>query len=696
MADQSGTRRDVLKSIGVAGAGGAAGLSATGGATALEDADAINQLGDVRTDSSPGRTVRIDASGSVQYAFAVTGVVSADGAPAAAVGAGEVSARTDSGTHTFKFSGEFTEFTLDGDAEVSVDGERFDVAAFPQNTLEIVPDGQVSYDVSASGAVVVDEGQADQPNRRTASADATARHVLSYSGELTYLEIDGDATLRRNGTRVTVDDALPSTLPNEFTAAARSSEEYTLDVTQKITTADGTRVDVGESGQFTEGTTGRYGGRLQRIEHPSGASIEFDHADSTVVCHAPSGTSATFTVRTDRGLIHHDDNEAYDAVNLSASDGETATATWFGDVTKIAIDDLTVRFKPDTHPEANVSARLQTAAVAERTTAYRRLTEIADGRVRHDAAGIAAGQLFQADSGNNVVTEFRLANLERADRGIMSVRKSDAGVQSAKIRYEQLADGDPTSVEVVGLPTDGDPSTDKLRRETTDIDEPPASERGGSAKSKDELYAADFAGSPEPKSRAEVEAKRDLSGYDEWVAANDQVTTDKSWWDFIDWAWEFVEQISKGSFWGRMYFLWEAIAGNFHHVAMFEDQLYVYVASTIKNVYSKIKSIKETKAGTGVFWACYVGFRIYELVASGFFHEVKEQRWKCASCIAICFIARELALVALEWACGFTGPFEFVCYYGIVTVASIITYNTSVYYARTQICGGQIPLIHYC
>lgn len=696
MADQSGTRRDVLKSIGAASAGGAAGLSATGSATALEDPDDINQLGDVRSDTSPGRTVRIDASGSVRYSFAVTGVVSADGAPAAAVGAGEVSARTDSGTHTFSFSGEFTKFTLDGDAEVSVDGTSFDVEAFPRNTLEIVPSGRVSYDVSASGAVVVDEGTADRPNPRTANGDAAARHVLSYSGELTHLDVDGDATLRRNGTQVTVDGALPSTLPNEFTATARSGGEYTLSVSQEITTTGGTTVDVGESGQFTGGTTGRYGGRLQRIEHPSGASVELDYGDKTITCDTPRDVSAAFTVEAEQGLIRRDDKEAYDAVEFSVSGGESAVATWFGDVTKVVIDDLTVRCRSDTHPEAEVSARLQAAARIERTTAYRRLASVVDGRVRHDAGGIAAKQFVQADGGNTVSVEHRLANLERADQGVMTVRNAQQGTETAAVQYTDLEDDSPVAVEVVGLPTDGDPSTDKLRRETKIIDAPSGAEPAEAQPESDpELTAENFAGSPEPMSRAEVEAKHDLDGYDEWAATNDVATADMSWWGFVDWAWEFIDDTvaEAGYFWDKMSVLWSVIRKTgWSYFSIFGRTLYAYKEKAA----TYILGLKEAYpvAAQAVGWGMKLLGTLWGLYNAGFFEKMGSLINGCRVCVGLAFLLKWGITTGSIAVCTYlTAGWYWLCYGSISTLSYYIGKWTGFNYAKKDICGSTLG---YC
>jgi hypothetical protein len=168
----------------------------------MSEADDVRRFGDVRTETRYERTVQIEASGVARYRVGVTGLLTAEDGPQSALADGVAREVIADETRTLRFTGEFTEFSIRGDATVRVDGEPFDVEAFPHNTLEIDPNGTVTYDVSASGAVSLDEGAADQPNARTATARTSSTHVLSYAGELTHIEVDGDATIRRNGSRV--------------------------------------------------------------------------------------------------------------------------------------------------------------------------------------------------------------------------------------------------------------------------------------------------------------------------------------------------------------------------------------------------------------------------------------------------------------------------------------------------------------
>lgn len=684
MEDQNGTRRDVLKSIGAAGA---AGLSMTGTASALSEADAVYQAGDVRADTAPGRTVRIEARGQVDYSFAVTGVVAATDGPTSAVGDGEVSTRTTGGSHTFEFSGEFTAFTLDGDADVFVDGDRFDVAAFPHNTLEIVSDGRASYDVSASGAVVVDEGRADQPNARTAVGEAVDRHVLSYAGELTYVDIDGDATIRRNGSQVDADELLPSTLGNEFTAAVRSSGAYTVETSQGVETADGQTAAVGDPVELTGQTTGRYGGRVEAVEHPSGARVEFDYLRNEVTYEAPN-TATDFAVRTERGLIV--DGDAYDEARVSVSAGETATVTPFGRVTAISIDDLTVQFKPDAYPETEQSARLQAAAALERTPEYDRIAGVAAGRVRHDAAGLATRQLRHAEKGDTTTVEYRLANPGRGDRGVVTIRRTDAGVDEANVRYEFLDDGRAVSVEGVSLDDDGN-----LVRDGVEVSESytPPTDTGATGLESDP-HAEVFANSFEPKTRTEA----DLGGYEDQFT--EEQLSDQGFLGFFNDVKDWVASLGVDDVYGTVLWFWNVIKSRASSVAMTAAGLalespfllvdLVIALDDATDISDKARMIYDLNL-TGAFY-------LVDLASAGFFDAVLGNNWGCAGCIAVALLVKEGIVVSASAACVyFLNVAALACNYFLPIILDFVFVYTPFNDVRNTMCGGGlISEIDYC
>jgi hypothetical protein len=653
----------------------------------LSEADALYRTGDVRSEISPGRTVRIEARGRVDYSFAVTGTVAATDGPAAAVGDGEVSTQTNGGSHSFEFSGEFTAFTLDGDADVFVDGEQFDVAAFPQNTLEIVPDGRVSYDVSASGGVVVDEGRADQPNARTAAGTAADRHVLSYAGELTYVDIDGDATLRRNGSQVDVAELLPSTLSNEFSATARSSGAYTVEVSQGVETADGRAAGTGEPAQFTGQTTGRYGGRVEAVEHPSGARVEFDHLRNELSYRA-ADTATDFAVRTERGVIV--DGDAYDEARLSVSAGETATVTPFGSATKIVIDDLTVRFEPDAHPEAERSARLQAAAALERTAEYDRIAGVAAGRVRHDAAGLATRQLRHAEKGNTTTVEYRLANLERGDRGVVTIRQTDTGVDEANVRYEFLEDGRAVSVEGVSLDDDGGLTRDGV---TVSDSYTPPTDTGATGLETDP-HAEVFANSFEPKTRAEA----DLGEYEDQFT--EEQLQDQGFLGFFNDVKDWVSSLGIDDVYDTVLWFWNVIKSRASSVGMTAAGLALESPFLLVDLVIQLDDATNLSEKADLIYNLNLtgAFYLVDLASAGFFDAALGNNWGCAGCIGVALLVKEGIVVSASAACVyFLNVAALACNYFLPIILDFVFVYTPFNDVRNTMCGGGlIDEIDYC
>ncbi|MFC6952072.1 hypothetical protein [Halorubellus litoreus] len=386
----------------------------------------------------------------------------AEDAPESALTDGVASESIADETRTFRFTGEFTAFSVDGKARVRVDGEPFDVDAFPHNTLEISPNGTVEYDVSASGAVSVDKDTIDRPNARTATGRARETHVVSYAGELTYFELDGDATIRRNGSRIDSSDVLPSTRPHEFKATARSSREaYTVETTRNV---DESVAPHGTSGaaRFTGRTVRRYAGQVTAVEHPNGVRVEIDDDRNQIVARAPGDAGARVSVETTNGLVV--DHEAYDVADLSVSAGESVTAVPFGDLERIVIDDLSVQLSRNEYPSAEKSTTLQAAAKVERTDAFQRLVDIASGRVRYDAAGIAGQEVRSGDTTTVRSVEHELADPGQGDSAVLSVRQTPRGIEHASVLYKHFERNEQVTIDAVILPVG--PTVDKLRRES--------------------------------------------------------------------------------------------------------------------------------------------------------------------------------------------------------------------------------------
>lgn len=475
--DSSGnhTRRDVLRGAAIAGTT-AIGATTTGTAAEASIND-IKERGTPKLAPGDGdRTVSIRARGEASYSFSVTGVLDATGAPDKALSQGEASATLREGTHKYSFSGEFTAFDIEGDAEVYVDGSTFDVDAFPQNTLSIIAQGPADVDVSASGAVVVENGSLERPNARTARGTVRGRTTISYAGELTYFEIDGSAWVRKNGQWTSTEELLPTSLPGELTISGSGTRADVTVSGEADTDSRNASVSNGRvSGSPTRsGTTARYDGRVETIELADGASAEIVPESKRIVCSAPEDSSVEFAAESTEAFIY--DEEVHKKPQITVAAGETERIQYFGDVTTVTIDSITVSFDYDRYPAAESSARLQMAAEFERESAYDRLRREADGRIRHDVDGIYAVSSEVAEEPVDGVL-FKLTDIGRADEGALSItkgRESDE-IVDAKNSYQWRTDSgqlDKTKVATLTVGGASTMSAASLKTETYEYDLP--------------------------------------------------------------------------------------------------------------------------------------------------------------------------------------------------------------------------------
>lgn len=659
------SRRDVLQTI---GAVGAAGLAGTGTTSALADADGVRRFGDVQSDTTLDRTVEIEANGRVEYTVGVTGLLAADADRGSVVADGVASEKLTGGTRTLQFTGEFTEFTLEGDARVLVDGEPFDVSAFPRNTLEILPTEQVSFDVSASGAVELDRGSGRQPNARTVSGQATGRQVISYAGELTYVAVDGEATLRKNGRRVETDDVLPSTLPNEFAVDGPTGEAYTIETTQGMETADGVSVATDEIGSFTGRTNGRYAGSLDAVEHPSGARVEIDETANEVIATGPDSGEATVRVTTSKGLVV--DSVAYDTAELTVSAGEEAIAVPFGAYEQITIDDLTVQLSQDAFPVAERSASLQAAARVERTDAFDRLQRRATGRVRFDAAGIEGEAVISGTTTTARSVEFALAGPKQADSGVVSVRQTPRGVEHASIRYKTVNEQrQQIRITAVSLPVAR--GADKLRRETQTMQ---ANDGDGQASTNDVEYNAElFANTATTKTEGDVSTQGFTS--------------------FLDDVRSLLEDIGADVV-AAAEFLWNIVKGQLDKIAVTAQNLVIsspyIIADIAENLPGSDLSVKAKLA-----WRLKIGYAIqlYNLASAGL-PEALNTGYFCAGCVILAIVLRDVILSeTASYVCFYFAPALPAAVVCVVAMEAIIQFGSQYFgYSdvQNQLCDGDV------
>lgn len=432
------SRRNVLRSLGVAGAATA---SASGVAPG-----GLQVFGDARAEkSTDGRTVVVEATGEASYEFDVSGLLSPVDAPARATKRGNAKATLEGDRHEFTFTGEFTSFDVTGDATVTVDGSSFDYEAFPHETLEIVADGSVSYDVSASGALEVSDGTATQSDDRRAEGTISGgSHVLSYAGELTYLDLDGDATLVHNGTEVDPATPLPLTDLGEATVEARG-KPYTLTFGHAAAARNAT--GDGQSGRgviessASGGTTKiDYLGGFVSLEVPGVGTVSAPPGAGRLEFEATGETDAEFTVRSSGQF-----ESGQRAEDVTVESGETELVAVAGRPTEVIVGTakgnrevaVSLDYGAD-EEQVDRSVALQLAARMERTDRAQTLLQAASehGRVRHDAGGITA---ISPPEGTEYVDRetvaFDLTDLQRGDTGQIVATEGE-GTSNGYVSYE--------------------------------------------------------------------------------------------------------------------------------------------------------------------------------------------------------------------------------------------------------------------
>ncbi|WP_254863738.1 hypothetical protein [Halovivax gelatinilyticus] len=382
--------------------------------------------------------------------------------PAQIVTNGTVQSSIENDTHTFEFSGEFTEFDVDGDVEVSVDGEPFDVASFPHNSITVAAPSGTEIDISASGRInPADGGEGiTRINSRRITGEISGRTTFEYAGEITYFESTSEVrSVRKNGDRISVDEILPSGLPGDLRISGER-DEVTVRTSADIKVVEGTS-ETNEDGAISVRPGGtdvlaRFDGNIKEIAHESGATIEFVPENMRIVCSAPEGETVEFGAEATGGVVH--DRTRNSETTVSVEGGESKQIKYYGDVTSVAIAGVDLSIDADAHKDAIASSKLQNAAVFERTEEYETIAADVDGRIRHDATSLYYRST--AGGGAKTLVIFQITDTERGDHGLVNLARSDETWDVTNAGYEliwEADDGHPEAIELslLGSATDG-------------------------------------------------------------------------------------------------------------------------------------------------------------------------------------------------------------------------------------------------
>ncbi|WP_132060008.1 hypothetical protein [Halorussus amylolyticus] len=404
------------------------------------------------------RSIVIKSSDRSSYQFSVSGVLTATDAPDDAVESGTATATVSDGVHQYEFSGEFTGFDVSGDPAIRVDGKEFDADSYLDQSVEIIPRGQTTVDVSASGRIEAESPRSDSAksgengpesldrvNGRTLQGTITTPVSLVYTGELTFFDADSEVHFKRDGDRVDAADILPSSMPGGVTVTGEgeSFKITTSDQADKVG-ADTTVEDGTITGTANEtATEARYDGNLVSVSRGD-ATATISSEQKRVICSAPSDSSVEFTINATEAVIY--DDAVHETLTTTVAADATERIKFLGEVTSLGVGGVTAEFDSERYPEAAVSARLQTGAVVERTDAFERAASEADGRVRHDPEGIYLVSNTTDDKPSDS-TVHHLTDLDRGDEGAITIsRHRDSGeVAHVETVYEWKTKFDTTS-----------------------------------------------------------------------------------------------------------------------------------------------------------------------------------------------------------------------------------------------------------
>jgi hypothetical protein len=236
----------------------------------------------------PDNTLTIDSTGGrYSYEFTVSGDLekrdmadpndTVSGNTASGQGGG-------SGRDRYSFSGEITTFDLDGDAVVTLNGERIDVSQYAGNTLVIDGNsGRYSYTFLVSGGL--EKGDAADPNdiirgkTATGQGGSGGRDSYTFSGQILAFDLNGDATAYLNGEKID-----PDRYPNHVLTIGGdgSRTDYAFTVSGEVTGGSSLTDEDSVSGSSVTGAVWSgtdsyaFSGGILTLDVDSGATVFLD------------------------------------------------------------------------------------------------------------------------------------------------------------------------------------------------------------------------------------------------------------------------------------------------------------------------------------------------------------------------------------------------------------------------------------
>ncbi|WP_435078867.1 S8 family serine peptidase [Halococcus sp. AFM35] len=300
-------------------------------------------------------TLRIDGTGSrTDYSFSVSG----DLEGVSLTGEDDISGSTatgavGSGRDSYRFTGELIAFSLDGKANVTLDGEPALIDQYPDHALVIDGAGsRTDYSFTVSGDL---EGASLTGEDSITGSSATGavgggHDSYGFSGELIAFDLDGEANVTVDGRPARVGQRSDHALVID---GAGSRTEYSFSVSGDLEGASLTKED-DISGSTATGAVGggqdSYGftGDLRTLNLDGNATVRLDGAVidlaqyEKILTIESSGSYVSYdvtvsgTLRADAGITGEDDISGSSATG--AVSGGRDTYAFSGAVTSLSID----------------------------------------------------------------------------------------------------------------------------------------------------------------------------------------------------------------------------------------------------------------------------------------------------------------------------------------------------------------------
>lgn len=223
-------------------------------ATSTQDTAAETATGAVESPGTlPNLLVIVGSEGETSYELTVDGDLPKSDEQGATVdpedsvdGSSATGAVAGNGADAYRFSGSITDITLDGDATLYLNGERYE--PYPNRLVIVGSEDVANYAFTVDGKLrksgdrgaSIDDEDTVTGTRATGTVAGHGADAYRFSGNVTNFTLDGDATVYLNGEKVelantptTPDSDYP---PDVFTSISQDCNRFAIETSAPFDT----------------------------------------------------------------------------------------------------------------------------------------------------------------------------------------------------------------------------------------------------------------------------------------------------------------------------------------------------------------------------------------------------------------------------------------------------------------------------